>query len=65
VSGINATFDTDGDDTRIVQLVQPTQIFVNEVELRQNGFTLEDVAEWDHGADQGRHLSDRPARRRG
>jgi hypothetical protein len=45
-SGINATFDTDGDQTRIVQLVQPTQIFVNEVELQQNGHTLEEVSEW-------------------
>jgi hypothetical protein len=46
VSGINTTFDKDGDDTRIVELVQPTQIFVNEDELRQNGFTLEDLAHW-------------------
>ena len=46
VNGINATFDTDGDDTRLVELVQPTQIFVNEDELRQNGHTLEEVADW-------------------
>jgi hypothetical protein len=46
VNKINATFDTDGDDVRIVDLVQPTQIFVNERELRQNGHTLEDVARW-------------------
>jgi hypothetical protein len=46
VNGINTTFDTDGDETKIVQLVQPTQIFVNEAELQQNGFTLEDVARW-------------------
>jgi hypothetical protein len=46
VSGINATFDTDGDETKIVDLVQPTQIFVNKDELLQNGFTLEDVSEW-------------------
>ena len=44
--GINETFDTDGDDTRIVQLIQPTQIFVDQAELRQNGHTLEDVARY-------------------
>jgi hypothetical protein len=46
VNGINATFDTDGDDTRLVELVQPTQIFVNEAELRENGHTLEEIADW-------------------
>lgn len=45
-AGINSTFDTDGDDTRIVELVQPTQVFVNEAELRENGATLEDLAWW-------------------
>lgn len=45
-SDINATFDTDGDQTRIVELVQPTQIFVNEAELQQNGHTLDEVSEW-------------------
>ncbi len=44
--GINAEFDTDGDSTKIVQLIQPTQIFVDQPELRQNGHTLEDVAEY-------------------
>jgi hypothetical protein len=46
VAGINATFDTDGDDTKLVELVQPTQIFIDEDELRQNGSTLEDLAWW-------------------
>jgi hypothetical protein len=46
VNGINTTFDTDGDDTRIVQLVQPTQMFINEAELRQNGHTLEELSSW-------------------
>jgi len=45
-AGINARFDTDGDETPIVQLIQPTQIFVNQAELRQNGHTLEEVSEW-------------------
>jgi hypothetical protein len=46
VNGINTTFDTDGDDTKIVQLVQPTQIFIDEEELRQNGHTLEELSHW-------------------
>lgn len=45
-SGINAAFDPDGDDRRVVQMVQPTQIFIDEAELRQNGHTLEEVARW-------------------
>jgi hypothetical protein len=45
-SGINATFDTDSDDVHLVELVQPTQVFVNEAELRQNGHTLDEVSEW-------------------
>ncbi|MGZ8584609.1 MAG: alkaline phosphatase family protein [Actinomycetota bacterium] len=46
VNGINTEFDTDGDDSRIVELVQPTQVFVNEGELAQNGHTLEELSEW-------------------
>jgi len=53
VTGINTTFDSDGDDTKIVDLVQPTQVFVNEDELRQNGSTLEDVAHWIMGLTKG------------
>jgi len=30
----------------IVELIQPTQIYVNTDELRQNGGTLEDMARW-------------------
>jgi hypothetical protein len=45
-AGINQTFDHDGDSTRIVQLIQPTQIFIDMAELRQNGYTLPQVAEW-------------------
>ena len=52
-TGINETFDADGDQTRIVDLIQPTQIFVNQDELRQNGHTLEDVAEWIMGLTKG------------
>jgi hypothetical protein len=46
VNGINATFDTDGDQTKLVELVQPTQIFIDEAELRQNDHTLEELADW-------------------
>ena len=45
-AGINAAFDTDGDETHVVQLIQPTQIFVDQAELRQNGHTLDEVSEW-------------------
>jgi hypothetical protein len=53
VNGINTTFDTDGDDANIVQLVQPTQIFVDERELRQNGHTLEELSTWILGLTKG------------
>ncbi len=45
-AGLNAAFDTDGDDVPVVELIQPTQIYVNTDELRQNGGTLEDMARW-------------------
>lgn len=45
-NGINATFDTDGDQTHVVELIQPTQMFLNTAELRQNGHTVNEVAEW-------------------
>jgi arylsulfatase A-like enzyme len=45
-NGINTTFDTDGDDTRIVELIQPTQVFVDEAELEQNGHTLDELSMW-------------------
>jgi Type I phosphodiesterase / nucleotide pyrophosphatase len=56
-NGINTTFDTDGDETKIVELIQPTQIFVDEEELRQNGYTLADVSDWIMGLTKGQtHL---------
>jgi hypothetical protein len=45
-AGLDAAFDTDGDDVPVVQLIQPTQIYVNLAELRQNGGTLDDMARW-------------------
>jgi hypothetical protein len=45
-AGIDAEFDTDGDDVPVVDLVQPTQVFLNVDELEQNGFTVADVARY-------------------
>jgi hypothetical protein len=41
---IQAEFDTDDDDVDVVSLVQPAQVFLNEAELEDNGFTVADVA---------------------
>ncbi|MEX2274845.1 MAG: alkaline phosphatase family protein [Actinomycetota bacterium] len=43
-AGINIEFDSDGDDDYVVELVQPTGIFMDEAELRENGHTFADVA---------------------
>jgi hypothetical protein len=45
-SSITSRFDDDADGVRLVELVQPTQIFVNEAEVRENGHTLEQISEW-------------------
>jgi hypothetical protein len=45
-AGINERFDTDGDDVPVVDLVQPTQVFLNVDELTDNGFTVADVARY-------------------
>jgi hypothetical protein len=45
-AGINENFDTDGDDTPVVDLVQPSQVFLNLDELEENGFTVGDVARY-------------------
>ncbi len=50
--GIQATFDTDGDDTPVVSLVQPAQVFLNVDELTANGFTVADVARYVQGLTQ-------------
>ena len=41
---IQAEFDTDGDDTRIVEFTQPTNVFIDLDEMEQNGTTLEEIA---------------------
>ncbi len=43
-AAINSEFDHNGDETHVVQLIQPSQIFMNVEELTKNGYTLDDVA---------------------
>ena len=52
-TGINDTFDHDGDGTRLVELIQPTQIMINMQELRQNGATLAQISQWIMGLTKG------------
>jgi hypothetical protein len=53
VAGINSVFDLDRDNEHIVELVQPTQIFIDVPELRQNGHTLGEVSQWIIGLTRG------------
>ena len=41
---IQARFDHDGDDVRIVEFTQPTHVFIDRDELREQGASLEEVA---------------------
>lgn len=41
---LQATFDRDGDDRDSILLQRPSQVWVDEEELRDNGFTTEQVA---------------------
>ena len=41
---IQAEFDTDGDDTDVAQFTQPTHVFIDLDEMKQNGATLEAIA---------------------
>jgi len=41
---IQAEFDTDDDDTRIVEFTQPTHVFIDLDEMEQNGTTLEEIS---------------------
>jgi hypothetical protein len=45
-AAVDAQFDGDGDDVRVIDLVQPAEIFINESELAEHGHTLEEVAEF-------------------
>jgi arylsulfatase A-like enzyme len=48
------TFDNDGDDVELFQVVRPTQTWIDPAELEDNGFTLDDIATFIRGirADQ-------------
>jgi hypothetical protein len=43
-AAIEAAFDTDGDATSVVDLIQATEIYLNVSELTQNGHTVDEVA---------------------
>jgi hypothetical protein len=44
--GLAARFDDDGDDVALVQKVRPTQIWLRQAELQDNGLELADVTGW-------------------
>lgn len=46
LNALNGKFDTDGDDVPAIEQIYQTGAFVNTDELRQNGFTLADVAQY-------------------
>ncbi|MEW6059036.1 MAG: alkaline phosphatase family protein [Actinomycetota bacterium] len=52
-TGINEAFDHDGDDTWLVELIQPTQIMINMQELHENGATLAQISKWIMGLTKG------------
>jgi hypothetical protein len=55
---IEAEFDRDGDGVPLVDQVQPTQVFVDERELAQEGSTLSDVAEFIMSVTKGQVADD-------
>jgi hypothetical protein len=46
LSDIQDRFDTDGDGTSVVTAVRPSQTFLNLPELKQNGQTVEEIADF-------------------
>ena len=44
--GIEQTFDSNRDGVPVVELMQPSQVFLNTDELAKNGFTVADVARY-------------------
>ena len=50
---IENAFDTDGDDTSVVDLVQATEIYLNTDELAANGHDLDEVARFVAGLTAG------------
>ena len=51
----NAAFDLDGDDVRVVEYTQPTEVFINTDELAEQGYTLNDRLGVLDGAHVPRH----------
>jgi hypothetical protein len=45
-SDVQDRFDTDGDGTSVVTAVRPSQTFLNLPELKQNGQTVEEIADF-------------------
>jgi hypothetical protein len=43
---LDATFDRDGDDRHSILLQRPSQVWVDQAELEENGFTVEQVARY-------------------
>ena len=46
LTDLEARFDTDGDSTSVIVGVRTSQTFLNMTELRQNGLTVEEVADF-------------------
>lgn len=49
---IAKTFDGDGDGVPLIEKVRPTEIWLNDAELRDNGFTLSQVSQFVTGLTQ-------------
>jgi hypothetical protein len=45
-SGLDGTFDADGDGVPLVEKVRPTEIWLDRAELADNGYTVEQVSGW-------------------
>ncbi len=43
---IQKTFDSDGDGIPLIQRVRPTEIWLNDAELKDNGYTLTQVSQY-------------------
>lgn len=51
-AAIRDAFDRDGDDVSVIDQVKQTEIFMNEEELAEQGFTLREVADFVMGLSQ-------------
>jgi hypothetical protein len=49
---LETAFDDDGDDVTLFIKIRPTELWVDEAELRDNGFTLTDISEFVMGLTQ-------------